>query len=703
MATRLIALLLLALSLLPLSGLIPGGETDPEYGARLIDWANGLALCGGLGGLAAYIVRARRRHTVPASGVVGSSGAHSTGDPSDAAGDHSIGPSGGATGSAGPLFVWVLAGLAFAIYALIAQQIFSGNPLLVDEIVQVLQARWYAAGHLSVPTPPIREFFSILHVVDLGDRTYSQFPAGGPAMLALGTLLGGEWLVGPLVGSLSVLLFARLLALLEPGASQRWHRGTTALFAVTPFGAFMFGSHMNHATTLVWLLLATVALGLATARDDASPVWGLIAGVALGAAASIRPMDGAAFALPAAGWLLWRARLGARPLMTLLLSGVGIALPLGALMWVNLRTTGRSLLFGYDLLWGAGHGIGFHLSPWGPIHTPLRGLELVSLYFTRLAIYLFETPFPALVPAAIALWLRPVLRPLDRFLIASALLVVVGYWAYWHDGFYLGPRFMFPLLPVLVLWSARSWLAFSERFVLGSLPRIALGVSLSVGAFYAAVSIAIVRAAQYRNGMTSMRVHIGQESAAAGVHDALVLVKESWGSQLIVRLWARGVSRSETEILYRTADACRIETVLHELEVRGVMGAAALERLRPLQADSARLVASTRSPDYTERMLPGLSYSAECEASIRRDQQGFSQLAPLRLAEDGNVYARWLPGREAEIAALYPGRTVYLLERASSALGAPFVWRRLDLRASTGPSIRAFEGGARGSFRNVSN
>lgn len=703
MATRLIALLVLALSLLPLSGLIPGGESDPEYRARLVDWVNGLVLCGGLGGLAAYIVRARRRRVVPVHAAGVSSGAGHSGDASDRASDDPDGSAGVAAGSAGSLFVWVLAGLSFAVYALIARQVFSGNPLLVDEIVQVLQARWYAAGQLSVPTPPIREFFSILHLVDLGDRTYSQFPAGGPAMLALGTLLGGEWLVGPTVGALSVVLFARLLALLEPRAPRGWHRGTTALFAVTPFGAFMFGSHMNHATTLVWLLLATVALGLATARDEASPAWGLVAGIALGAAASIRPMDGAAFALPAAGWLLSRARRGLRPLLTLLLSGAGIALPLGLLMWVNFRTTGRPLLFGYDLLWGAGHGIGFHRSPWGPIHTPLRGLELIGLYFTRLSVYLFETPFPALVPAAIALWLRPVLRSLDRYLFASALLVIVGYWAYWHDGFYLGPRFMFPLLPVLVLWSGRSWLAFSERFVRGSLPRIALGVGLSVGALYAGVTIAIVRAVQYRNGMTSMRVHIGQESAAAGVHHALVLVKESWGSQLIVRLWARGVSRSETEILYRSADACRIETVLHQLEADDIRGAAALERLRPLQADSARLVASTRSPDYTERMLPGLSYSAECEASIHRDQQGFSQLAPLRLAEDGNVYARWLPGREAEIAAQYPDRAVYLLERESSALGAPFVWKRLDRRVSPAPPIRPGDGVPRRSLPKGAN
>ncbi len=46
MATRLIALLVLALSLLPVALLLPGGESDPEYWARLVDWVNGLGLGG---------------------------------------------------------------------------------------------------------------------------------------------------------------------------------------------------------------------------------------------------------------------------------------------------------------------------------------------------------------------------------------------------------------------------------------------------------------------------------------------------------------------------------------------------------------------------------------------------------------------------------------------------------------------------------
>ncbi|MBX7117574.1 MAG: hypothetical protein K1X31_01105 [Gemmatimonadaceae bacterium] len=654
MATRLIALAVLALSLLPIAGWLPGGESDVEYAARLLDWTYGLALCGGIGGLAVFLTRARL-----AAGGEGTA-------------DHDRPP-----GSAGTGFAVGVGLAAAALYALIARTVFSGRPLLIDEIVQVLQARWYAAGHVWVPTPEPREFFSILHLVDLGPRTYSQFPAGGPAMLALGSLVGAEWLVGPVVGFGCVWLFARLLRALEPEASRRWHRGAVALFAVAPFGAFMFGSHMNHATTLLWLLVACVGLAAAAADETASPWWGLLTGLGLGVAATIRPVDAAAFALPAAGWLLWRARRGGKPMAVLLASGVGVAAPLAALLYVNAQTTGRPLLFGYDLLWGAGHGLGFHRSPWGPVHTPMRGLELVSLYLTRLSVYLFETPFPALLPAAGALWWHRTLRPLDRYLLVSAGLVLTGYWAYWHDGFYLGPRFMVPLLPVLVLWSARWPRALATRFPARPGVRRASTVTLVAGGAYAALSLAMVRVPQYRNGMTSMRADIEAASQAADVHGALVLVKESWGAQLVVRMWARGIARSDAEVLYRNVDACRLELALDSLEAADVRGLGARAVLVPLQSDSARLVKSDRSPDYTERMLPGLAYPPRCEARIREDQAGFSHLAPLRLARDGNVYARWLPGREREIAARFPERAVYLLGRRDASVGAPFTFTRL--------------------------
>src|SRR5690606_34675171 len=146
---------------------------------------------------------------------------------------------------------------------------FSGRPLLIDEIVQVLQARDLAAGRLTHEYPGPAAFFSILHEVELDGRVFGQYPIGGPAMLVPGVLSGATWLVGPLAGALSVWLFWLLLRAAEPMASARFRLATTGLFAVAPFAAFMFGSHMNHATVLPWLLAATVALTRAASDERA--------------------------------------------------------------------------------------------------------------------------------------------------------------------------------------------------------------------------------------------------------------------------------------------------------------------------------------------------------------------------------------------------------------------------------------------------
>lgn len=665
MAARVVALVLLAGSLLPVAAWIPGGMSDPYYWRRLIDWINGLALVAGVGGLTAYIVHLRRKRGGDVDREL-----HGTVDAE---------PSRLAPASAWRWFPVIIGLGAFALYVAVAHGVFSGKPLLVDEVVQVMQARWYAAGDLWVPAAPAPEFFSTVHVVDLTERVFGQFPAGGPAMLAIGSLVGAEWIVGPVVGALCVMLFWSLLAFLAPDASVRWRRGATLLFALAPFGVFMFGSHMNHATVLLWLMVAALALAHATARQESSPLWGGLVGLALGVAATIRPLDAACFAFPAAGWLLWRARAGGRPLATLLLSGLGIAIPVAILLWINAQTTGAPLLFGYDLLWGSGHSLGFHASPWGPMHTPQRGLELLSLYFTRLSTYLFESPFPGLLIPVAGLWLAPSSRPLERYLLVSAVLLCTGYWAYWHDGYFLGPRFLFPLFPLLVLWSARLPSALVARLGARSVAWAGLRGAAAAAMVLVIVELAVVRVPAYRNGMTFMRVDVERESERAGVRDALVLVKESWGARLLVRLWALGVPRSDAEVIYTNADACKLELAIRSLEGDGTRGGEASLRLRPLLADSAALVPSDRSPDFTERMLPGYTYAPECQAQISMDQRGFAHLAPFLLARDGNVYARWFPGREREIAALYPERPVFRVSRAGSDAQAGLVWDRLVL------------------------
>ena len=72
--------------------------------------------------------------------------------------------------------------------------VFSGRPLLIDEMVQIIQARIFASGALWLPAPAHPEFTSSMHLID-GGKLYGQFPAGGPAMLALGACSGrsGWW------------------------------------------------------------------------------------------------------------------------------------------------------------------------------------------------------------------------------------------------------------------------------------------------------------------------------------------------------------------------------------------------------------------------------------------------------------------------------------------------------------------------------
>jgi hypothetical protein len=657
-ATRLAAMVLLLGSLLPWAGLIPGGERDPGYAARLADWALGFALCATVGALAWFI--SRRRSGRPVVSSV----------------EHP------ATGRSEWRFVVALCGAALVLYALIARMVFSGAPLLIDELVQVLQARDLAAGHLTHPLPTPPEAFLILNEVAAGDRAFGQYPVGGPAMLVPGVLVTMPWLVGPVLGALCVLLFWVLLGHSDPLGSRGWRRGATALFAVAPFGAFMFGSHMNHVSVLLWLLVAIVALAEAT-RDGARPGWGAAVGAALGLAAAIRPLDAVAFALPAGVWLAWRARRGGLALLTLVVAGLGVAVPLALLGWANIRTTGDAVRFGYDALWGPGHGLGFHAAPWGAIHTPMRGLELVSLYLTRLNTYLFETPYPALLVPATGLWLTRAIRPLDRYLLLCAALVILGYWAYWHDGFHLGPRFLFPLLPVLVLWSARAVPLLRDRLGAGTARWRGARAFLAAGIVYALVTVTVVRTPTYRNWAPSMRLDPAHEASAAGVRDALVLVQESWGAQLLVRLWGLGVSHPEAEHLYLRVDACALELTIGEVERSGLRGEDAAARIRPLVRDSLRLVPRPGAADASERLLPGFAYPPLCRERIREEDAGFLLYAPWRLADDSNVYARWLPGREAQMAASFPGRPVYRVRTDGTSVGAPLVWERLAVATDT--------------------
>lgn len=566
---------------------------------------------------------------------------------------------------------------AFAAYVTVARTVLGARPLLIDEIGHVFQARIFSQGHLWLQPPAYPEFFSALHVIDFGGKYYTHFPPGGPLVMLPFVVLGAPWLEGPLFGALSAVVFWALARRIEPRPAVAL--AATLLFAFGPFVAFMSGSHMNHVPILTCLLVAMYALVRQTEDEAIHPVWAAVCGLSLGIAASIRPLDAIAFALPAGAWMLWRTVRAPRRIPELVAAGITIALPIAGVLWYNLQATGHPLLFPYELLWGKSHGLGFHRAPWGEPHTPLRGFELINIYFLRLQSNLFELPIPSLLAPIIALAATRRVERLDRYFLWTGALVVALYFSYWGDGVFLGARFFLVLTPALALWSARLLPAVREHVrpnetvhrAVSYAVLSALAVSLAMGIPY--------RAFVYRNGFLTMRVDFEALAEQHGVRNAIVFVREGWGSQLIARMWALGVPRSETESIYRSVDACVLDQALQRLEASSVRDSAALRQLQPLMRDSLRLEKGAITPDRTLRSLPGSTYNAECTARVMEDRAGFTVgTSVLAQPPSSNVFARDLHARDTVLVQQFPGRPLYLLRPESSELGAPLLLEPLN-------------------------
>ncbi len=637
---------------LPIANWIRGGHEFPLYPTVLGEWTSGGGIV--LGVAAVLLIASRRVPGLWREGVLDGMVAWAHRRPW--------------------AFALVLGLAALAVYATVALRVYAGKPLSIDELVQLIQARTFASGRLWMPADEYTGFYSILNMVDADGRYYGQFPAGGPAMLLPGVLLGAPWLTGPVCGAVAVVAFWHAARAMEPRPAVAV--GAALLMAFAPLAVFMSGSHMNHVPTLMWLVVALAAfVRVAREGEGNRRRLGLafLNGLGLGCAATVRPVDALAFAAPAGLWYAWRSARDRRLAGEMLAAGVGVALPMAFLFWVNAGTTGSPTLFGYQLLWGKSHDLGFHRAPWGIWHTPSRGLELVSLYFLRLQTYLYEASVPSLLPVAGAMLLARRTSLADRYLLASAALVVGLYFAYWHDGFLFGPRFVFTLLPLLALWTARLPALVRERAGRGSAPHRMVWYGALVAASLAAFVSIPIRARDYANALVAMKLDYAGPAERAGVRDALILVRESWGTQLMARLWAVGVPRSESELVYRNVDSCLLDHALERLERDGVRDTAAFRALVPLLADSSRVVKTTYSTDITEKVLPGTAYSDRCRRRIQEDAAGFTLLAPL-LDEtwgDGNIYARDLHANDTLLLRRHPGRPVYLLRPVSTEIGAP--------------------------------
>lgn len=573
-----------------------------------------------------------------------------------------------------PWFAGGLALIAFVITLGFSLAILEGKPNLVDAMVQLVHARFIAAGQLAGPADEFLEFWQLQNSLATPNGWVSQYPPGYLIFLAAGLRLGMVQLVGPFFVGLTVLFTAL--------AAERLLREDTVtarlgalMLCFSPFLIGLAGAFMNHIGGAAF---SSAAIYFAVrSRDDARLRWAVLTGVAAGVVFSIRPLSAVVAATVVA--LVWLTNGAPAPRQRIVqflrrsaAALVGISPLLVAVGAYNQHFFGNPLTFGYIASQGPLVGPGFHRDPTGAIYGPTQALGFTSSDLVTFSLYLLETPIPAVLVAGLFLLLAKRFSTGERVIAAWALLPVVANALYWHHGIFMGPRMLNESAPQWALLTAigavglvrlipreRQWGNYS--------PRIALAVTFSLAWLAGLVYLGPQRLASYGGPwMESSRIEIPRAD-----RPTLVFVHGAWTGRAAMRLVAHGMRLDSLEAAMRQNTTC--DTHNYALWYARSGGD------RPREAPALDFSFIPRNPPPQMnissgngiRIREGVPLSRECLREVASDTLGIVDVGPLLWQGDlpglevkGPMYVRDMgPEANARLIRKYPDRMPQLVLR----------------------------------------
>jgi Dolichyl-phosphate-mannose-protein mannosyltransferase len=571
-------------------------------------------------------------------------------------------------------FAWGLALLSAALTLAFSHFVLAGKPTLIDAMVQMLQARFVAAGHLGGPADRFTEFWQLQNSVITPNGWVSQYPPGHVFLLALGFLLGVPVLVGPALVGVTVLftaLSAQRLLRDDPAVA----RLGTIMLALSPFFIGLAGAYMNHVSAAA---AASVAVYCALrSEDDKRFRWPWLTGAALGLAFSVRPL--AAIVAGMTVLAIWIVVRGARRTemtgwVRLCVSAVIGAAPfLVAVGVYNDHFFGGPFRFGYVAAQGPLVGLGFHNDPFGHFYGPVEALAYTSSDLVTLSLYLLETPLPAVMFVGLFLMFRRRFSAGEQMIALWALLPVVANLFYWHHGIVMGPRMLNEAAPAWALLTAigavglvrlttrRQFGNYSPRAML----TVAFVLAWAAGIFYLAPS----RLKSYGGAwMASSRIEPPHTATPS-----LIFVHGAWSGRIVMRLIANGLRLDSLEIGIRQNPTCEFQEFANwyaaskagQIAVRPDADFDPASRSRP----AIFLIAE----DDKIRANPGRQMSQNCIREIASDSAGIIDISSFLwqtdlpdLPGDGTMIVRDMgPEANARLIAHYPHRTPMFYYRAA--------------------------------------
>jgi hypothetical protein len=345
--------------------------------------------------------------------------------------------------------------LAFTLFTIwIAFHIFRATPLVQDTAAHLFQARIFASGKVAAAAPPIPEFFDTTGdmLVIRNGHWASMYQFGFPLLISFAMLFHAEYALLPVLGGASIALWIFFVS--------KWYGDRVGLifgfFAVlSPFLFLMFSTPMIHGLEL--FLCSSILIACRSLWEKNATYKEVILAALLFVAVLVRGFSILVFIFPALFYTMW---LQLRIRKFTLLVYCFLALVIGG----SIVSVYQGFVYGDPFTPGytyeyAGIKYGFGENYLGQIHTPLRALEQISNNLLGLNAWLGGWYSGSLFFLIVFFLRSSRVEVFDRVLLLCCLALISFYFFFVGQDLVIGPRYVFVLAPVGLLFISRLFAA----------------------------------------------------------------------------------------------------------------------------------------------------------------------------------------------------------------------------------------------------
>jgi 4-amino-4-deoxy-L-arabinose transferase-like glycosyltransferase len=337
-------------------------------------------------------------------------------------------------------------------------------PHVQDSVNYLFQAQIFSMGRLYMDAPEHADYFASELQVVKNNRWYSHYPFFVPFLFMIGLKLGITWLVNPIIAGLSVLLIYQI----GKDSYNRMVGLWAAIFLVSsPFFMVMSASFMAHPTGL--FLTAAALWFFIRQQKSVTMTNTVLLGLSLGLLLNTRPLTAFALTLPITGFHIQNRHLFSKRFVRhLTIYCLVLACCAAMFLTYSSLLSGKSFQFVTHTAVSETRGpssiplVNRFMNSLSAIgvgrqgHTPAIGLGTTRALLELLHTYTLNWPgwfnfsffLIPLIP-----WRR---IDNDRFFYWTFISIPLLYTLYWRSAIMYGPRYIYEVLPMIVILSARG-------------------------------------------------------------------------------------------------------------------------------------------------------------------------------------------------------------------------------------------------------